>query len=716
MDELLLAGCSTRPLGSYLKALGVFRLVTEQHDSSATGSWPADTFALSSRADRDELVRFFLEEYRPTPIVSPWNGSSGFDDRAVPEVDRILDADDQRLALYQQTIRQARAVAEAASWEALDKEGRLLRCRAELPDEAVAWLDAAVVLTDDGPAYPPLLGTGGNLGRLELSRNFMGHLARVLGLETGRGAPGPDDSRAWLAKALFDEGDPPLVQQSIAQFDPGAAGGANMAPTGKADSVVNPWEYVLILEGALLFASAVARRLGSDSGGGTAALPFTTRATPVGYTSNADEPAKGELWTPVWQRPITLPELAHLLGEGRASWRGRQARTGLDFARAVATLGIDRGIDRFVRHAFVERLGQMTLAVPVGVVAVRERPEVSVLGQLDEWLGRVQGLKNPPAGISVGVRRTEHAMFAVATAGGALRLQRVLAEAALLHDAVRRSPSARDRIPPLTDLLADDWLPRLDDGSEELAVAAGLASARDRDTSLRLLLTGVTVDARRRAEWSPRPPDVVGLGARHIADVLGDALCRLAVGRSRGDDRTSGPGSLDHVGHGVDLGFAFQRSTPISAVLDTASGRLDALRLSTLLSGLLLLDWRTRDEARAYHPEGSRAPTWIGPAAAIFLPFFHGRPVEIGGRDVLLRVEPSWPRLLAAGRVAEVLADAVRRLRMAGLPAAPVDPRAAAADQDGRWLSVAALCRLGHADARSLIAHACPPDPDRRRD
>lgn len=710
MRELMLTGCATRPLGSYLKGLGVLRVLAEQADEYAEAAWPADTLQLTTHLERSRLEDFFLDHYRPTPIVSPWNKSSGFDGKPVPEVDRILETDAPRLLTYQQTIAQARQVV--AAMDGGDKLDVLLRCRATLPDSALPWLDAAVVLTEERPAYPPLLGTGGNLGRLELSRNYMGHLARVLCLETGRRAPTLEHSRAWLRAALFDEGHPSLVQQSIAQFDPGAAGGANMAALGKAESVVNPWDYVLLLEGAVLFASAVARRLGTDSAG-TAAMPFTTRPTPVGYTSNAEEPAKGEFWAPVWRRPMTLPELAYFLGEGRADWQGRQARTGLDFARAVASLGTDRGVDRFVRHAFVERLGQMTLAVPVGVVAVRDRPEVRVLGQLDNWMTRVGRSKNIPAGVASALRRVEQAMYAVASDGGTENLRRTLTETARLHHAVSCSPSGRERVHPLTEAKADDWLASgLDDGSDEFAVAAGLASAQDRDASLRRLLTAVAVDPRGRLRWSDQPAPVTGLGTRHVAEVLADALRRHAVDRGRADRRANPPEALDHLGHGLDLHFAFQRSTALSPILRAAGGRLDSRRLSELLGGLLLLDWRVRDGTKPYHPAGAMGPSAMTPAAAVTLPFFHGQPVSRRSGRVLLRADPAWPQLLAVGQVAAVLDGALRRLRIAGFDVPPIEPQAASSGMDGRWLAVAALCRLRQPDAQQLLMFLNPTEPE----
>ena len=73
-----LNGCAPTPLAHYLKALGVFRLVAAQADPEARAWWSGDSFFLAAELDYGELLRFFLERYAPTQLVSPWNKGSGF--------------------------------------------------------------------------------------------------------------------------------------------------------------------------------------------------------------------------------------------------------------------------------------------------------------------------------------------------------------------------------------------------------------------------------------------------------------------------------------------------------------------------------------------------------------------------------------------------------------------------------------------------------------
>jgi CRISPR-associated protein Csx17 len=78
MNVIDLHGCRPEPLMSYLKALGVFRLVAEQADPSAAMSWHGGTCRLHTTLDRAGLRDFILNRCRPTPIIGPWGARSGF--------------------------------------------------------------------------------------------------------------------------------------------------------------------------------------------------------------------------------------------------------------------------------------------------------------------------------------------------------------------------------------------------------------------------------------------------------------------------------------------------------------------------------------------------------------------------------------------------------------------------------------------------------------
>src|SRR4051794_7031391 len=108
MPDVTLPGCTPEPLMSYLKSLGMFRLVAEQADPAATLSWTGGSAVLNSKLDREGLAAFFLNEYRPTPILAPWNGGSGFYGGGSEPVEAVAKSKSDRLALYRDTIGRVR--------------------------------------------------------------------------------------------------------------------------------------------------------------------------------------------------------------------------------------------------------------------------------------------------------------------------------------------------------------------------------------------------------------------------------------------------------------------------------------------------------------------------------------------------------------------------------------------------------------------------------
>ena len=253
-------GLTSRGLMTYLAALGLAKVISEQADPDVRFGWTGDTFVL--RTAVPDLAEFLVRDYRPTPIVSPWNGGSGFGPKDKSQrdfVERLTESQGSRLATYRSTINISRDVvargdAARKPWE----KARLIQeLRNHAPDDALAWFDASVVLTTDDAAFPPILGTGGNDGRLDYSSNFHQRLIDVLP-ELGAN---PKMSRGWGEDLLSGAGMTKLPRAAIGQFDGVGAGGPGSSIFGSADSRVNPWAFVLMLEGVTWFASSAARRL-----------------------------------------------------------------------------------------------------------------------------------------------------------------------------------------------------------------------------------------------------------------------------------------------------------------------------------------------------------------------------------------------------------------------------------------------------------------------
>lgn len=354
--------------------------------------------------------------------------------------------------------------------------------RGRLADVALDWLDAALALSGGRLSFPQLLGTGGNDGRLEFTNNFMQRLASMFDITTGK----PRNEAARLLRtALFSYGTWDFQNVAIGQFAPGATGGDNASTGYEGKASVNPWDFVLALEGAVMFAGAATRRhQGAQESG--ASFPFTVRSTGAGWggVADADEnSARAEFWAPLWNQPAGYRELEGLLREGRAVLKGKTARDGLDFARAAASLGISRGISAFARYGFMERSGRAYFAAPLGTrsVASRTCEAVELIGDLDAggWLRQIRR-RVREAGASararVAVRQLEDALFAMSEAHVSPRsVQGALTALGALVGWLADSREAREKIRPLRRL-SDKWVHMADDETPEYRVAVALAS------------------------------------------------------------------------------------------------------------------------------------------------------------------------------------------------------------------------------------------------
>lgn len=340
------------------------------------------------------------------------------------------------------------------------------------------WLSAAVVLDEGGnPEWPSLLGTGGNDGNLDFTNNFMQQLGSLFDLKSISGQP-KETANSLLSDAFWSAPANYLESAAIGQYQPGSAGGANSSTGFDGGNLVNPWDFVLMMEGAVLFTSRATRRLDPNAFS-RASAPFAVRPHAAGFaTPGAEKAQRGEQWMPLWGQPATLADLATLLGEARAQLDRQPANRPVDMARAISRLGVARGVKAFVRYGYLERNGQSTLAVPLGRVPVRHHPRAYLIDDLAGWMDRVQRRsrdKNAPARLAHGERRLADAVFAALTHDHTPdRWQAILLAAAEIESLQAAGTGIEaDPIP----LLRPDWVSAVAEDSAEFRLALALGSA-----------------------------------------------------------------------------------------------------------------------------------------------------------------------------------------------------------------------------------------------
>jgi CRISPR-associated protein Csx17 len=659
MNDILLPGCTPEPLANYLKCLAIFRLVGEQVDPNVRLSWQNGAGMLHTSLTSAGLEQFFLEQYAPTPILAPWNGGSGFykDGGSATEALRAVEASTvERLAVYRDVISRCRGLVPKEKPKDDDKTGLLFRCRSSLPDSVLPWLDACFVLGEDRDFFP-LLGSGGNDGNLEFASNFIQRLQAVLAFETGN--PTPENSGDLLRSALFGNVVVQLEKGAIGQFSPGAIGGPNSTQGDfEGSSQVNSWDYILMMEGCLMFAGTLSRRSGSNAAG-RAVFPFTVNTIAVGYGSGIDieetsDASRSEMWLPVWSQPFTLAETRHLLGEGRAQLGRKQARNSVEFALAVSLLGVSRGIDSFQRYGFLKRNGLAFLATPLGSLPVRLRPQARLLEDgpfldwLESWRRATRDKGKTPGRYLTATRNVDRAVYEFTTrsevGNDAPWFQRVLRAAGR---AERTAASARQFVKknPIRPLqgLSTEWISAADDGSPEFRLALALASVRQSGPKvppLRAYVEPVKFTGRWAA-WDHDSPSAVW-----SQESPAQNLARVFLRRQMEASREGSNGS------GVPLDSSHW--APLADVLQFLEGRTDDEKLAELLWGLLGVNFF---QSRFQPPQPREIPEQVPQAFGALRLIVEPLPLVVengtwvwGTSNAPTKPDPQAFQLLATGR------------------------------------------------------------------
>lgn len=704
MNEITLSGCHPVPLASYLKALAVLRLVSEQKDNDAKGWWSNQRFRLKSNLSNRDLEHFFAEEYRPTPLVTPWNGGSGFLPKDVGSkkyLESIRKSEAKRFADYRTTIdsclnnpaqiefcelkekkdklgkipKKKKTEDEKAEEKEVEsklnalKQDLIALHRATLPAEALKWFDAAVLVTEHGAKFPPLLGTGGNDGRLEFSNNFMQRLVELIDLESGKPT---GKCVEQLKAALWDVASFSNTKSPIGQFEPGAVGGPNASTGYNADSSINRWNYVLMLEGALLFASSAMRR-SEELSGGELAFPYTVRSSNVGYGSNADSDAKAaraETWMPLWSRPTTLPELRYLLSEGRVTVGRRPARTGTDFARAVASLGVDRGLHSFERYGFLQRSGKAFLATPLGRWVVLKQPNMDLVKDIDSWFDRFSSVarsENTPNSFKRAHRTVESAVMNVCRRSEPRPWQALLMALGQAEAIMARSPQTTAEaakkiglapLPPLRP----GWLRAADDGSREFRLACSLSSVWSVRRSGKRILPSL------RGHMVPLSPSSRKYARFHTDDMNSNdvvwkhgslAESMIAVVMRRLNNAKS-----SNLTHPPLTGFLPAANPDL---LSFIAGRIDMDRIEALLWGLNAIEWRNADISALSRPNIEQEVTLPAAYALVRLAYLPFELSSLGNEAKGIPFDTAIMHALSSGRASRATELCARRLVGAGI-------------------------------------------------
>ena len=597
MHDFVCGGLRADSFLGYLKTLGVFRTLAGQSDRRARLVLGDDGAALKSQRTQDEFEAFFLDTYAPTPIVNPWNKGGGVAKQSKsPSADalirRIEGTTSRRWLPYRDAIAAARIAIEDAEAHGPMKDAEKKKLivalfRARCPEEAIAWIDTAVVLGLRDAGFPPIVGSGGNDGRLDFGVTFAGYALAMMDGKSGRGV----DRAALLRDSLYGTATAALVPGSLGQYAPATAVMFNLGNGMMGDGLVNPWDYVFALEGAVAFAGALVKRANTSD---RPSYPFSFTAVAAGFGSaSKGEETRGEIWLPVWSGAASWAAVAALLRRGRLevdlsnerTTAARSARTSLDAVHGALTLGVASGLERMNRVVLAARNGLAYSGTSAGTIRVGDRRDpalASLNRETLQWITKTAALQIGGQALDA-IRAYEDAVYAY----GATRLddriqravafQEVISALGLVDRTVALAPPKDHRPLPFLEaaLLQPDG--PLDDETAEHRIARAIASlgvwrANTPQASLRFDLVDVRHGAKglvygsdRATLWrSDTKSMLASLAARRTRDVAsakGDGVASYllhASARANLEDFEllfSGDVDLDRLGRLV-LGYS----------------------------------------------------------------------------------------------------------------------------------------------------------------
>ena len=317
-----LNGLRTDSLGIYLASLGLFSLVARKWPS-VRAVWRSGCFCLVGGPDALEQTVEFVSEIGQkntwTKYDRPW--------------DKAKKAD-----VKKKTSRQTE------HWRALEAEERLLPAFG-----AHLALDGRIRMN-------PLLGEGGNTGRRDFAKGWKTAIQVIRNPPRGQNREVFDkDLEAFLDGRACKY----LGAFSAASWF-GAANKIYNHGTRRPfrEGEITPWAMALACEGLSYFSGSPSRQLGSRQQP-KGAFPFVTKAMAPRGADEAGS-SEAEIWAPIWNQPMTVPELKSLFLRGRVETGGKGAVSAVAFAAGIMGRGVDAGITEFRRFLLLRTTSAQT--------------------------------------------------------------------------------------------------------------------------------------------------------------------------------------------------------------------------------------------------------------------------------------------------------------------------------------------------------------------
>ena len=697
-----LEGCRPTPLAHYLKALGIFRLIAEQADPDVRGWWKDDVFHIATALDQESLESFFLNDYSPTPMTAPWLARSGYSDASSHSKTRkhltlILECQESRFEGFRDTFEKMRSLAATIETD-LDQpdtcrnEEFIVSALTHVSAVTRDWMRSMVVAFGENINYPAVFGTGGNEGSGSyIAQYYVAIVACLVGKEASIG------NSLWLENRPSD--DNALKTLTRGNFSSGHF--------STSESMDDPWDLILALEGVTSLKASVARRMSESIGrfvegtGASMAAPFTTGNSCSAYPSSAridsksvsqgrEAPGRGEQWFPIWQYPANLTDVQQLFRHGRMTSRPSQTRRSVDFARALSRTGASKGLISFQRVGYFQRNGKNHIAVPLGTYPVTLNRNQKLLDDAAPWVDhfrRVANAKNAPASLLRAHQACEEAIVVCTQRPSGISFLRLLEAMGQAEDEFLTSPKhAKDNfakpIPKLPKAWARLIFEELHSNPEvrlafSLAAQSGPKRSRDKNRVAEMV--------EMRHHWLPIDGQFfktseggLAMSPTQCANGLNLERALIAIMNRR----------LIEMSSGVTAGFIPLAITnwlfgaEVEHIEAFLEHRVDDAKVLSIARGLMAIDFSyskaTHDQSTSANVSNgvdakdpkNRQP--LGGLAAYGLLKLahpnHKKGVSVGkNKNVIVKCNPTIFRRLRTGGLGKSVTLAARQLSIAGL-------------------------------------------------
>jgi CRISPR-associated protein Csx17 len=384
----ILGGIAHNPLGSYLAGIGAMRAIEHsQVDPQAKFWWEGLTFWCETEIPAALIVDRLLQTMDAKPYFNPWNNCCGIEISPTGDLGygktlaKIVDSDSWRTMAVRALLAE---IAPLMKERAITtKEEFIARCIQGIGDlQWQNWANSTVVPNGKKIHYPAMLGTGGNVGNVDIAENYHTAFCELFDVD---GSP-TAIARDCLDNAIFGTSSELAIQSkdtkgvhlfphSEQNLEYARSVNLNYPRAGVGSSAsINPAAIVLATEGLTAFCGLCA-----DFGQRKAAkysLAVVTTASAVDSIGlDERKTCTEEYFLPLWGIPHTHTSLiaalfvSPLADPDRFYLPSGQIKNGTDWIIAVVNWVRVAGVGgKIARYSFLPRKAKSTsLAVCLDV-------------------------------------------------------------------------------------------------------------------------------------------------------------------------------------------------------------------------------------------------------------------------------------------------------------------------------------------------------------